>query len=325
MSDTMQETPGVAQAREKMVARMRVAVRIRPPLPREVQDGKFLSCVGVGPTTEKGQTIFINSSDKPVIMSSNKEAPSGGGKISRYTFDKIFAPNLDQERVYSFTMEPLVQAIMDGYNATVLAYGQTGSGKTHTILGEGDGDLEGLTGRAVRNIISDTRVSEVRLSVVQVYQDTISDLLSQTPGESLTVRNSYEGVKVDCLTETKITNVKEFKKLLNYALKKRAVGGTLMNEVSSRSHMIIIVIVRTGNGLAKLNLVDLAGSERLQDSQAKGQRLQETCSINSSLFALVAVVESLSSGKTFVPYRNSKLTQILSDSIGGRGEYFAIT
>ena len=110
-----------AKTKERLVARMRVAVRIRPPLPREVgQDGKFLSCVGVGPTTEKGQTIFINSSDKPVIMSSTREAPSGGGKISRYTFDKIFPPSMDQKSVYSYTMEPLVQAVMDGYNATVI-------------------------------------------------------------------------------------------------------------------------------------------------------------------------------------------------------------
>ena len=311
----MEETP---KAKERLVARMRVAVRIRPPLPREVgHDGKFLSCVGVGPTTEKGQTIFINSSDKPVIMSSTKEAPSGGGKISRYTFDKIFPPNMDQSSVYSYTMEPLVQAVMDGYNSTVLAYGQTGSGKTHTILGERDGDMEGVTGRAIKSIVSDTRVMEAKLSVLQVYQDQIYDLLSEAPGESLAIRNSYEGVKVDCLNEIQISTDTEFKTLLYYALKNRAVGGTILNEVSSRSHMIIIVIVKTANGSAKLNLVDLAGSERLQDSKAEGQRMQETCAINSSLFALVAVVESLSSGKSHVPYRNSKLTQILSDSIGG--------
>ena len=112
-----------ARAKERLVARMRVAVRIRPPLPREVgQDGKFLSCVGVGPTTEKGQTIFINSSDKPIIMTSTRDAPSGGGKISRYTFDKIFPPSMDQKSVYSYTMEPLVQAVIDGYNATVITF-----------------------------------------------------------------------------------------------------------------------------------------------------------------------------------------------------------
>ena len=177
--------------------------------------------------------------------------------------------------------------------------------------------MEGVTGRAIRSIVSDKRVKVAKLSVVQVYQDNIFDLLSQTPGESLTIRNSYEGVKVDCLNETQFSDDKDFKKLLKYALKNRAVGGTVLNEVSSRSHMIIIVIVKTANGSAKLNLVDLAGSERLQDSKAEGQRMQETCAINSSLFALVAVVESLSSGKTHVPYRNSKLTQILSDSIGG--------
>ena len=299
----------------RLKAKMRVAVRIRPPLPREISsDGKFLSCVGVGPTTEKGQTIFINKTDQPIMMKNTDTAE--GGKISRYTFDRIFPPNTSQEQVFSYTMEPLVEAVMDGYNATVLAYGQTGSGKTHTILGE-SGDREGLTGRTVKKILTDSRVRQVTMSVVQIYQDAVFDLMSESPGDILVMRQGYDGVKVHDLSEVSVDSVAHVHHLLRKCLQNRAVGGTQLNEVSSRSHMILCLSVRNDSGVAKLNLVDLAGSERLEDSKAQGQRLQETCAINSSLFALVAVVESLSSGKPFIPYRNSKLTWILSDSIGG--------
>ena len=100
---------------------------------------------------------------------------------------------------------------------------------------------------------------------VQVYQDTVFDLLSESPGQVLTIRQSYDGVKVDNLSEVPVQEPRRVAELIKYALKNRAVGGTLLNEVSSRSHMIVCVSVRTSNGLAKLNLVDLAGSERLQD------------------------------------------------------------
>ena len=294
------------------LAKIRVAVRIRPPLPREIGgDGKFLSCVGVGPNTEKGQTIFINSSEQPVLLG---QSQGSGAKVSRYTFDKIFPVNVCQEDVYTYTMEPLVRQVAEGYNATVLAYGQTGSGKTHTILGEG-GKMEGLAGRTVRALLQ--KVKTIKLSVLQIYQEAVFDLLSSTADSSLCLRQSHSGVTVENLKAVEINSVQRAGACLEAALSRRAVGGTLLNEVSSRSHMIITISVSTEAGTAKLNLVDLAGSERLTQSGAEGQRLQETCAINSSLFALVAVVESLSSSKPFIPYRNSKLTWILSDSIGG--------
>ena len=294
------------------LAKIRVAVRTRPPLPREIgSEGKFLSCVGIGPTTDKGQTIFINTSEQPVLLS---QSQASGATVSRYTFDKIFPVKASQEEVYTYTMEPLVKQVVEGYNATVLAYGQTGSGKTHTILGEA-GEREGLAGRTVRALLQN--VKTIKLSVLQIYQEAVFDLLSSNADESLSLRQTHSGVAVENLKSVEINSVQKAGKCLESALSRRAVGGTLMNEVSSRSHMIISISVRTEAGTAKLNLVDLAGSERLTESQAEGQRLQETCAINSSLFALMAVVESLSSSKPFIPYRNSKLTWILSDSIGG--------
>ena len=248
MTQTTNNTVENNSNKSKLVAKMRVAVRIRPPLPREINsNGKFLSCVGIGPTTDKGQTIFINSSDQPVIMSHS----SNGGKISRYTFDKIFAPNTTQDHVYNYTMEPLVQAVLDGYNATILAYGQTGSGKTHTILGE-KGDREGLTGRAIRRILQESSVSSASLSILQVYQDNVFDLLSSEKGDSLTVRQTYQGVKIDELTEIIVKDMEEVYGLLKQAQKNRAVGGTLLNEVSSRSHMIICITVRQSRVVNRL-------------------------------------------------------------------------
>ena len=186
---------------KKLVAKIRVAVRIRPPLPREIgAEGKFLSCVGIGPTTEKGQTIFINKTDQPVLMSHNQNSE---GKISRYTFDRIFPPNSTQGSVYCYTMEPLVEAVLDGYNATVLAYGQTGSGKTHTILGEA-GEKEGLTTRAIRSVLNRPQVSSVTISIVQIYQDSVYDLLPETLGDSLVVRQTYDGVKIEQLSEVQV-------------------------------------------------------------------------------------------------------------------------
>ena len=297
----------------QLVAKVRVSVRVRPPLPREIgQDGKFCSCIGIGPNTDKGQTIFVNAGDKPVLLS---DSISGGGKVSRYTFDRVFPFNASQEDVYTFSMQPLVAGVLQGYNATILAYGQTGSGKTHTILGENK-ENEGLTMRTIKAILSEEKIL-LHMSVLQIYQEGVYDLFAANPGESLSLRQSLDGVNVDGLLQKQVHSAEEGQHLLESAQKKRAVGGTLLNEVSSRSHMIIQLIVRSEDRIAKLNLVDLAGSERLRDSGAEGERLQETCGINSSLFALVAVVESLSSGKSFIPYRNSKLTWFLSDSLGG--------
>ena len=289
------------------LAKIRVAVRIRPPLPREIgSDGRFLSCVGVGPNTDKGQTIFINSSDQPVLLA---QSQGSGATVSRYTFDKIFPVNVSQEDVYTYTMEPLVKQVLQGYNATVLAYGQTGSGKTHTILGE-KGEREGLAGRTIRALLQNVR--NLKMSVLQIYQDSVFDLLSTEAGESLCLRQSHSGVTVEGLSSVVIDSVAKGGETLQSALTRRAVGGTLMNEVSSRSHMIICISVRTEAGLAKLNLVDLAGSERLNESKAEGRRLQETCAINSSLFSLVAVFFT-----SLVPFSSSSLFLIARTGLTG--------
>ena len=296
-------------------ARVQVAVRIRPPLSREVgEGGRFTSCLGLGPTTDKGQTLFVSGVNSPVLLSGE-----GGGeaRVSRYTFDRVFPLHTPQEEVFGLTMQDTLAAVLRGYNATVLAYGQTGSGKTHTMLGGGGREAEGLVPRTVRALLGDP-LARVAVSVLQIYQEVVSDLLSpQSVALALRGGVGGGGVTVEGLQERQVASEREAGQLLEEALTRRVVAGTRLNTVSSRSHLVIRLVVRKGQQEARLNMVDLAGSERLKDSEAEGVTRQETAAINSSLFALVAVVESLSSGKAFVPYRNSKLTWLLSDSLGG--------
>ena len=295
-----------------VVTRVQVAVRVRPPLPREVdRGGRFTSCLGLGPTTDKGQTLFVSGADSPVVIS-GEGGP--GGRVSRYTFDRVFPLVTGQHEVYTQSMQGTVEAVLRGYNATVLAYGQTGSGKTHTMVGSGE-EGEGLVPRVIRALLASPKV-HLALSVLQIYQETVTDLLSPAM-VPLAIRGGVGGVTVEGLTEWPVWSTEEGSRLLASALAKRAVGSTKLNEVSSRSHLVIRLVVRMEEQEARLNMVDLAGSERLKDSEAEGVTRQETAAINSSLFALVAVVESLSSGQVFIPYRNSKLTWLLSDSLGG--------
>ena len=294
--------------------KVQVAVRVRPPLPRETVMGKFTSCLGIGPTTDKGETLFVSGDDAPVLLSGDGEEE---GQMSRFTFDKVFPRDTSQEEVFSVIMQPTLDRALQGRNATVLAYGQTGSGKTHTMLGGKSKDEEGLVPRTIRTLLEGDKKVSIALSVIQIYQEVATDLLSPE-AKVLAVRGGSAGVVVEGLTEQLIRTTMEARRLLLEALDRRVVAGTKLNEVSSRGHLVVrLAIRRAGGAESRLSMVDLAGSERLKDSQAEGKTLKETAAINSSLFALIAVVESLSSGQSFIPYRNSKLTMLLCDSLGG--------
>ncbi|XP_023335596.1 uncharacterized protein LOC111706884 isoform X2 [Eurytemora carolleeae] len=298
---------------KEILSKVKVAVRVRPPVPSEIlPNGIYHSCVEVGPSTEKGQTIFVSPSADPILH----QHGSIPNKVSRYTFDHVFSPSSTQEEIYSTLSNTSVDNVIRGYNTTILAYGQTGSGKTFTILG-GENEKEGLAVRAIRHLLNEEDYS-ISMAVLQIYKEQVYDLLGTTFAEGLNLRQTQNGVDIVGLTQKRISSVKESLKFLGKAESRRAVSGTMLNDVSSRSHMILTLTVKARDGTcAKLNLVDLAGSERLKDSQAEGERLQETRAINSSLFALVSVVEALSQRADYIPYRNSKLTWVLSESLGG--------
>ncbi|KAJ2059305.1 hypothetical protein GGI17_004492 [Coemansia sp. S146] len=274
----------------------------------------------------------------------------------RYNFDGVFGPRATQEQVYQKVAHPILEEVMQGYSCTIFAYGQTGTGKTYTMQGDPKpansetsnggvvkGDLlaslqiptnAGLIPRTLYNLfyILEKRSAkyEVSVSYVELYNENLMDLLSSAgPGKGptliITGPTPGKGVVIKNLTEVSVANATDAMVLLNTGTQHRKVAATRCNKESSRSHAIFTITVKiterdaTGSGqaivkLGKLNLVDLAGSENVGRS---GADARETSSINESLFYLGRVISAVTAKDPHVPYRNSKLTKILQDSLGG--------
>lgn len=253
----------------------------------------------------------------------------------RYEYDRVFGQVSTQEEVFE-AVQPLCISVLDGYNVCIFAYGQTGSGKTYTM--EGYGDNIGVSPRAINELFNQLReradewTFTLTLSMLEIYNETIHDLLNNNNGakmekEKLDVRQTPEGNQVVGLTDVPITNMEQVKELMRQGQNNRAVGKHDMNEHSSRSHSILTLTARGRNRIdnattyGKLHLIDLAGSERLSKTDASGDRLKEAQNINKSLLALGDVINALGNKKaTHVPYRNSKLTFLLQDSLGGNSK-----
>ncbi|ONM32818.1 Di-glucose binding protein with Kinesin motor domain [Zea mays] len=249
-----------------------------------------------------------------------------------YKFDSVFSPEEDQEKVFEKTA-PYAISVLDGFNVCIFAYGQTGTGKTFTMEG-----IEGARGVNYRileelfQIIKEregTFQYEITVSVLEVYNEQIHDLLltGSQPGATtkrLEVRQVGEGAHhVPGLVEARVTNMKEAWEVLRTGSKARVVGSTNANEHSSRSHCIHCVMVKGENLMngectkSKLWLIDLAGSERVAKTDAQGERLKEAQNINKSLSALGDVISALATKTSHIPFRNSKLTHLLQDSLSG--------
>eukprot|EP01029_Cantina_marsupialis_P026932 TRINITY_DN7387_c0_g2_i3.p1 TRINITY_DN7387_c0_g2~~TRINITY_DN7387_c0_g2_i3.p1 ORF type:complete len:624 (+),score=121.86 TRINITY_DN7387_c0_g2_i3:280-2151(+) len=245
--------------------------------------------------------------------------------------------------IYDNTAAPIVEGVMEGFNGTIFAYGQTGAGKTFTMEGVTDPPhLQGIMPNAFRHIfqtIAMTNTEEesdsimtrfmVRASYLELYNEEVRDLLGKDSKQRLELHESpNKGVYVKGLTAIVVNSVAEMETILARGRKNRSVGQTKMNAESSRSHSLFTVTVERGDThleadaeekfrVGKLNLVDLAGSERQSKTGATGQRLEEAKAINMSLHALGNVIAALVERKPFVPYRGSKLTRLLQDSLGG--------
>uniref|UniRef100_A0A7S0N872 Kinesin-like protein n=1 Tax=Pyramimonas obovata TaxID=1411642 RepID=A0A7S0N872_9CHLO len=252
----------------------------------------------------------------------------GGREEKTYSYERVFQPAEDQVAVFS-EIQPLITSVMDGYNVTIFAYGQTGSGKTHTM--EGTTSNPGVNLRALSDLFSvataraDQYDTVIRASMLEIYNESIFDLLVPNPqNKGLEVKHaSGEGVQVSGLSSREVLSSEDVLSLVSEATKHRSTFSTNMNEHSSRSHCMLSVQVTSANKVteqvtrSKLHLVDLAGSERLSRSEAEGDRLKEAQAINKSLSALGDVIAALSQKKGHVPFRNSKLTQVLQDSMEG--------
>ncbi|XP_016424387.1 kinesin-like protein KIFC3 [Sinocyclocheilus rhinocerous] len=272
---------------------------------------------------EEGQTVVVttdpNNESALTVLSK--------GKAKNFELDKVFHPQATQEEVFQ-EIEPLITSCIDGYHVCIFAYGQTGSGKTYTM--EGTVENPGINQRALKHLFNEIEERKdmwtytVSVSSVEIYNEVLRDLLSKD-GEKLDIKINPDGTGQLHVPGLRVMEVKSFqhiKKILAIARKNRITFGTQMNQHSSRSHALLTVTV-LGTDLAsgakttgKLNLVDLAGSERVWKSGAEGERLKEAQNINRSLLALGDVIQALKAHHTHIPFRNSRLTYLLQNSLG---------
>ena len=322
---------------------MKVMVRIRPPLPREIDfDIPFRSISEVTPDNKMIIIYeYLGSSTDEIFRQHEFIQNPSMFQQHRFTFDYIFDQDSTQVEIYLKAAKPSVESLLEGYNSTILAYGQTGTGKTYTMEGftlVPFDDKRGLVPRVVEDIFLYINNKEktkdikflLRMSYLQIYNEYISDLLIPEK-KNLNIReNKKKGIYVEGLSEWLVNNPNDIYTLLGKGTDNRAIASTTMNEISSRSHAIFIITLEqeihddNNNSvikrISKLNLVDLAGSERTRITGAKGKQLEESKKINKSLSALGNVINALTESKgniSHIPYRDSKLTRLLEDSLGG--------
>ncbi|XP_077942230.1 kinesin-like protein KIFC3 isoform X2 [Gasterosteus aculeatus] len=267
--------------------------------------------------------LSFDSEDDAVLYLSNK------GKMMTFDLDKVFPPRATQEEVFQ-EVQSLVTSCIDGFNVCIFAYGQTGSGKTFTM--EGAVDNPGINQRALRLLFSEVTDKapdwdyRISVSMVEIYNETLRNLLGENPSDKLDIKMNPDGsgqLYVPGLTQITVQSPEDINRVFELGHMNRATACTNLNEHSSRSHALLIITVSgfnsaTGNHTqGKLNLVDLAGSERIGKSGAEGSRLREAQCINKSLSALGDVINALRGRHAHVPFRNSRLTYLLQDSLSG--------
>ncbi|KAF4126717.1 kinesin family member 5 [Geosmithia morbida] len=278
--------------------------------------------------------VELESGGKPIVTFNSQESCTVDSKEAQgsFTFDRVFDMSCKQQDIFDFSIRPTVDDILNGYNGTVFAYGQTGAGKSYTMMGtnidedEGRGVIPRIVEQIFASIMTSPSTMEytVRVSYMEIYMERIRDLL-QPQNDNLPVHEEKNrGVYVKGLLEVYVSSVQEVYEVMRRGGNARAVAATNMNQESSRSHSIFQITVTQKNvetGSAKsgqLFLVDLAGSEKVGKTGASGQTLEEAKKINKSLSALGMVINALTDGKSsHIPYRDSKLTRILQESLGG--------
>ncbi|CAF2984438.1 unnamed protein product [Rotaria sp. Silwood2] len=245
-----------------------------------------------------------------------------------------------QKDVYEQTARTLVDSVLEGFNGTIFAYGQTGTGKTFTMEGiRSQPDLRGIIPSSFAHIFdsiahSTSRQFLVRASYLEIYNESIRDLLSRDQNKRLQLQeHPKEGVHVHDLSSFITKNSPEIEHVMTTGNLNRSTGATNMNEHSSRSHAIFVITIESSEigadgkahiRVGKLNLVDLAGSERQAKTGSTGDRFKEATNINLSLSVLGNVISALVDGNSHIPYRDSKLTRLLQNSLGGNSKTIMI-
>ncbi|CAH2308037.1 kinesin KIF22 [Pelobates cultripes] len=304
-------------------ARVRVAVRLRPYMDKEEVNGKRLCVRG------------LDSQSLEIVNWRNQL------ETMHYQFDAFYGNDSTQREVYTGSVYPILSKLLIGQNASVFAYGPTGAGKTHTM--QGSPGQPGIIPRAVRDLLQMARAASstaddetwtysITMSYVEIYQEKVMDLL-EPKNKDLPIREDKDhNILIPGLTQKTINTFADFDEHFMLASQNRTVASTKLNDRSSRSHAVLLIKVQKNQQVVpyrqltgKLYLIDLAGSEDNRRTGNQGIRLKESGAINSSLFTLSKVVDALNQGLPRIPYRDSKLTRLLQDSLGGSAHSVMIT
>ncbi|KAK8885817.1 Kinesin-like protein kif3a [Tritrichomonas musculus] len=300
--------------------RIKVAVRVRPLLKIKTE---------------------INTED---ILKVDQNAASvlaqKGSITQQYTYDYAFPQDCTQLEIYEQSAKEIIDSFLEGYNGTIFAYGQTGSGKTYTMYGIGDGPIRGILPRSISQIFdfvnehkSDT-IFNITTSYVQLYEDQILDLLNndlKNAPKIILREDRTHSFRMENNIVYPVKSIDEMKYILTEGSKNRKVRKTSMNVSSTRAHTILTIWIKQQKQdkkiFSRLNLVDLAGSESIKKAETEGEGVIETAAINSSLLVLGTCISALTSTQNkmqIIPYRESSLTKILKDSLGGNARTLMI-
>ncbi|KAL5506186.1 hypothetical protein EMCRGX_G007780 [Ephydatia muelleri] len=318
-----------ASVGSKAADNFRVVVRVRPLLQK-------LPACAVADEEQKSVTVTKPGKKKQIDVEDFREIVGADANQTHvFTFDEVFGPSAAQGSIFVQCVQPIVDSVLEGYNGSVIASGQTGSGKTYTIEGGAQVENKGIIPRVteqifgyIQNIASETDRFLVRVSFLQIYNEKLSDLLDQKRDNLKLREDGLGGVYIESLSEHVVRNTDEILHLVKLGSHQRTTAATKSNKDSSRSHAVFTIIVEHaqydssgGSGsvitIGKMRMVDLAGSERL-DTDAESKQQEETKNINVSHHTFGKVVTALTTpGARHIPYRESKLTRILQDSLGG--------
>ena len=315
-----------------------VAVRLRPLLSREISEGQF-NLVKI----MDGKLVILQDPKDFTEENGKNELRKNRTREQQYAFDYAFDQDVDTVQVFNLTTQFLIEGVLNGFNSTVFAYGATGAGKTHTMLG--NQDTPGImyqTMKEVFTVLDDFKVDrqyEIKVSFLEIYNENIRDLIDTSGATPLDSPESYLelredpalGVCVAGLKEVEVNSAEEILSLLIHGNARRTTESTDANQASSRSHAVFQIIcqhrdkgqgIRAEVNVGKLSLIDLAGSERASKTNNRGLRMIEGANINRSLLALGNCINALHENnlkgkENYIPYRDSKLTRLLKDSLGG--------
>jgi len=308
---------------------VKVYARFRPRISREARDTrKIYNLKNHNQTVEILKSRPTKNLSGDIVDDTKRE----------FTFDNIFPEETDQQQLYNHVAEPLVGELLKGFNCTIMAYGQTGSGKTYTMMGEKSSQVKaGIIPRIISDIFQSAEDQKLNCSIaiqcsyVEIYLEKVRDLLN-TQLDNLKLRElKSEGMKtssvyIEGCTICAVENLNDMLKIIKKGEANRTIAATDMNDRSSRSHSVLIIninqtdVIKQTRKSSKLFLVDLAGSEDTIRSGAMNLTLEQAKKINKSLSALSLVIQTLTENNAHVPYRDSKLTRLLTDSLGGNAK-----